>query len=263
MMLWSLFLLFTIASSMKHFVLDDKNFVSLVGPITSSSVDAIIWEWNDPLMKQSMKKTNHTFLYLNSPGGFVQAGSQLMQYMRSLQHENITIDCIAQNFMSMAFIIFQSCNHRYILADSIGMQHQMSFGVQGSVETIRNQFQLHDQINNQWIQFQIDRIGISRNQYMDLITNDWWIYGEDNLVQNTADEIILYSCHSNIHGLWLTRQEIMSNQLFFLQYLKCPLYKHVKSSNKHFHDYFFFNMYPQKAKDWYESIFRQWFPNTL
>lgn len=239
----------------ENIILNDHNFVNLIGPVTSNSVDAIIWEWNTPKMQKYMNEKNHTILYINSPGGYVQAGSQLIQFMSSLQNKNITIDCIGQNFMSMAFNIFQSCNNRYILDDSIGMQHQMSFGLKGNIESIRNYFNFHDQINNQLIQKEIDRIGISKELYMQYIINDWWIYGLDNIKLNTADKKIFYLCDSSIHGVMLNRKERMWSEYYYITYFKCPLYKNIDISNSRFNEFYDPYQYQEKVKFWIHSFF--------
>lgn len=100
--------------------------------------------------------------------------------------------------MNMAFIIMQSCDYRYILSNSIGMQHQMRFSLCGEIENMRNYFNLNDQINNALIDLEIRRIGIDRATYDKKIISDWWIYGHNNIHENTADEIVTISCAPDV-----------------------------------------------------------------
>ena len=128
--------------------LSSNNFVSLVGPVTASSVNDVIKSFNSKGVIDYMEDNKKINLYINSPGGSVFAGNHLVQYIKTLQDSNIEVNCIAQNFMSMGFVIMQSCTNRYVMFDSIGMQHQMSLGLHGNIENIRSHFSLLDRINN-------------------------------------------------------------------------------------------------------------------
>ena len=55
----------------------------------------------------------------------------------ALQEHDIAVRCIAENFMSMAFILFEACDERLVLPHSIEMQHQMSFSLGGEIESMR------------------------------------------------------------------------------------------------------------------------------
>jgi len=222
----------------RHIVLDDQNFVSLVGPVTQYSVDAVIMDWNSPPIQEAMMKTNRILFYIDSPGGSVHAGNHLIQYMRSLQNQNITVECIGQNFMSMGFIIFQACNHRMILDNSIGMQHQMSFGMEGNIENMRSSFQLHDRINNDLIDMELEKIGLEKDIYLQKILMDWWLYGKENLEQNTADERIVYSCSPSIMNVKVQRKESFYGTPFQIKRHQCPLYKEIVVTRKEFMDFY-------------------------
>jgi ATP-dependent protease ClpP protease subunit len=241
----------SVHANLKHVVLENNQFINLIGPVTRSSVDAILWEWNNPVVQQSMNETKKTTLFINSPGGSVHAGSHLIQYMRSLQNQNITIECIGENFMSMAFVIFQACDYRMVLEHSIGMQHQMSFGMRGNIENIRNVFEMHDTINENIISMEIEKIGIDRQEYNDKIAHDWWIVGYDNIKENTADEVVLFSCAQDLYEIIQVRKEKLSSYNTFYVYThKCPLFKDIEVTDTQFSQYFDSYVYREKATQW-------------
>jgi len=233
--------------------LEPHSFLSLIGPITSSAVDAALWEWNNPTAQDYMRENGTFTLYLNSPGGSVHAGNHLIQYMRTVQSRNVTIECIGQNFMSMAFVIFQACDHRMVLDNSLGMQHQMSFGMRGPIEPLRKLFQMHDAVNEKIIAMEIDRIGIERELYDEKIAHDWWIYGEDNIVQNTADEVIFMDCDPSLYGGIHTRKEKRGAYTFLVQTHHCPLFRDVEVSDALFAPYYDTSEYPMYARTWANS----------
>lgn len=237
-------------SSLKHIVLQNNHFINLIGPVTRNSVDAILWELNDPSVQQVINETQKATLFINSPGGSVHAGNHLIQYIRYLQSRNITVDCIGENFMSMAFVIFQACDHRMVMEHSIGMQHQMSFGLRGNIENMRNSFDMHDEINENIISMELAKIGIDRQTYNEKIAHDWWIVGQDNINQNTADELILYSCSPEIYNIQQVRKEKISHFSFYIYTFKCPLFKDVDVSDSQFMEYYDFDIYRQKATSW-------------
>ena len=137
-----------ITTTSKTINLASNNFVSLIGPVTSSSIDDVIKSLNNRNINEYIQENKQINVYINSPGGSVFSGNHFVQYIKALQAVNVSVDCIGQNFMSMGFIIMQSCSKRYALFDSIGMQHQMSLGMKGNMENFKSQFSMIERVNN-------------------------------------------------------------------------------------------------------------------
>ena len=234
----------------RHIQLHDHEFVNVLGPITSSSVDAVLYELNHPRTLESMNETQSITLFINSPGGSVHAGSHLLQYMRALQEQDITVRCIAENFMSMAFILFQACDERLVLPHSIGMQHQMSFALRGEIESMRTSFEMHDAVNNKLIDMEVERIGISREAYDQKIAHDWWIVGHDNVEENTADEVVVYTCSPELYDKVQLRMEKRGSFTFWVHFHKCPLYKNIEVTESQFSEWYDVQQYREKASVW-------------
>lgn len=235
--------------AIKNIEFNQTNFISIIGPITQQSMDFAIQQLHIPEIKKQMKQNGKIMIYINSQGGSVHAGNHFIQYLHSLQNQNITIECIGQNFMSMAFHIFQNCNHRMILENSIGMQHQMSLGIQGDIENIQRYLEMTQSINNEMMYTELEKIGISKEMYLEKIWNDWWIYGTQNLYENTADEIILYSCSDDLYNQYFKRKEYFNGISFYVKYNQCPLYKEIHSSVKEFEQYFDSNQFKNNVKN--------------
>jgi len=234
----------------KHIVLEEYHFVPVMGPITTSLTDSVIYQLNDPHVLDTMNSTGKITLFINSPGGSVHAGSYLLQYLEALQAQGIRVHCLAENFMSMAFVLFQACNVRMVVPHSIGMQHQMSFSLRGDMEKIRTSFHMHDVINDQLIEKERERIGLTRQAYDDKVAHDWWIVGPQNIEENTADEVVVYSCAPGLRDKIQIRQEKRGPYTFLVQHHQCPLYKNIEVSDTQFAQYYDAQQYREKAAEW-------------
>jgi ATP-dependent Clp protease protease subunit len=165
------------------------NFVSLREQINQDSSSRL-------LSKLNLIETKHNiiYLYINSPGGDVMAGLEIVNYIKSLQSREKQIICIAHNAMSMAFVIFQYCSERYILYSSTLMQHQMSLGVKGKLYDINSRMSYLNSLEIKINQDQATRLNLSLVDFTRLIQNDWWLYSDDIILNKAADKIVSIFC---------------------------------------------------------------------
>jgi ATP-dependent Clp protease protease subunit len=165
------------------------NFISLRETITPDSSSRLLAKLNT-----IENKHNTLYLYINSPGGSVMAGLEIINYIKSLQRREKQVICIAHNAMSMAFAIFQYCTERYILYSSSLMQHQMSLGVSGKLYDINSRMVYLNRLEEKINQDQAERLKLSVANFTRLIQNDWWMYAEDILANNAADKMVSIFC---------------------------------------------------------------------
>ena len=71
------------------------------------------------LFLDSEDNSKPVYMYINSPGGFLDDGLQMIRLVRAVP--NLT--CIAENAFSMAFAILQACDVRAVLDTGSIMQH--------------------------------------------------------------------------------------------------------------------------------------------
>ena len=108
--------------------------------------------------------------------------------MNFKRESNHTLLCIARQADSMAFHIFQFCNHRYILQNSKMMQHQMSIhNLSGNIEQLMHYIQVSYKMYENLILQGSQRIGLSTAEYKKKINDDWYLYGEDIINNRVAD----------------------------------------------------------------------------
>jgi ATP-dependent Clp protease protease subunit len=169
--------------------LKKDNFISLREPITQESSSRLLSKLNS-----IENKHDKIYLYINSPGGNVIAGLEIINYIKSLQRRDKQVICIAHTAMSMAFVIFQYCSERFILYSSTLMQHQMSLGVKGKLYDINSRMSYLNTLEIKMSQDQATRLHLSLDNFTKLIQNDWWLYSEDILLHKAADKIVSLFC---------------------------------------------------------------------
>jgi ATP-dependent protease ClpP protease subunit len=223
-----LFVTNLVGSESKIFTLGINNFVSLVGPVSSNSVDDLIKSFNSKNILEYIQEEGKIILYINSPGGSVFAGTHLIQYINSLKESKIVVNCIGQNFMSMAFIIMQVCDNRYVMFNSIGMQHQMSISINGNIENFKNHFNLLERVNDKLTSIQINKIDMTKDEFKKNTLSDWWLYGHENVEEGVADKLVTIKCHPSIMYQKTKRVDSILNVDFTIELNKCPILVDVK-----------------------------------
>jgi ATP-dependent Clp protease protease subunit len=223
--------------------LSNKNHVSLVGPVTSANVDSVLLLFNDPEVLSTMRDEKHIFLYLNTPGGSVLDGYRLIQHIHALQAQQVSVECIGQNFMSMGFAIFQTCTKRFVMSNSLGMQHPMSTTMHGSLQTIRTELDMLEAMYEELSHLQYTRMNITHTVFNDRILRDWWIFGQALLTNKVADEVVHVQCAPEVSNLFVRRTEKIMGLTFGIQYNKCPLINSIHTDEKNMSAYFDTAMY--------------------
>ena len=165
-------------------ILTPNNHVSIKGRIDDYKASRFI-------SKINKLNTTNIYVYIDSPGGDVDSGQKIIQYINFKKDTNKTIMCIAWEAHSMAFNILQACTYRYVLQDSKMMQHQMSLkNVVGNIENINSYMQITNKMYDKLILDASKRIGLSVEAYRIKIMNDWYLYGSEIVENNVADAMI-------------------------------------------------------------------------
>lgn len=88
----------------------------------------------DPMETRFTDKIEKIVLHINSSGGYVDSGIELVSVIRT---SKIPVECIVTNAHSMAFVIMIACDKRKMYPTSFCMWHNISSGVQGDHETMK------------------------------------------------------------------------------------------------------------------------------
>lgn len=205
----------------KIITLEASNTVVLRGPVTGSSVASTIKALREASRKVS--KSTPLYLVLDTPGGDIVAGTDLIDFAKALPQKVHTVTLFAA---SMGFQIAQNLDNRYIITNGQLMSHRARVGglggqIKGEFETryrmIRRTVDALDYIASQ-------RMGIDTKTYENLIFNEYWVYGFDAVAAKVADEQVLVRCGESLDG-----SDTVSFETIFgavkVTFSKCPLIK--------------------------------------
>lgn len=199
-------------------ILNSQNSLLVKGPIDETSVAEFIHDLNKRESKDNL------YLFLDTPGGSVEDGTKIINEIIKYN-----INCIAERAYSMGFVIFQSCNKRYITKFGKLMQHQISYGINNEKAKVENYVGFVDQIEKELLSIQTERIGISIKNFKEKTNNDWWMVGKNALKENCADEIIFPKC-----SIELTKKNFKKKTMFgTFVFSMCPLVSGYLSHIKH------------------------------
>jgi len=198
-------------------VLNENNFVVIRGNINGQSTSKVISKLSDNSEKD-------LYVYLNTGGGSVIDGMQIVQTLLTIQKSGRNVHCIGNIALSMGFVIMQFCQNRYVLESSILMQHQMSLGTEGQLMNIKSYMQFIESMSESIDKRQAQRMNMTLVDFKNKANNDWWMFGEDSVLNNAADKLVYIKC--DVKG---TEIEIIPTYFFGnvkVTFSKCPLARH-------------------------------------
>ena len=120
------------------------------------------------ILDMSEKSKDPIYLVINSPGGSVIAGLQVISAMRIVRHRGVTIKCVVPMMAaSMAFQIFAECDERYAFDNSLLLWHPIRVFMQGPLtpkeaKDIARMMELYEK---HMVDVLLDRLDISREVF--------------------------------------------------------------------------------------------------
>lgn len=146
-----------------------------------------------PLIAQKIREMDDgktpIYLVINSPGGSVIGGAQIITAMQESKSKIYTV-CI-EMCASMAFMIHQYGEKRYMLDRSIIMSHQASTGVDGEMEKIYSILKLLSKYLVDLDAPIARRAGLTPEQYKSLVSNQLWLDAGEATARNFNDAIVI------------------------------------------------------------------------
>lgn len=188
--------------------LNTTNVIVVKDTIDEDVASKFIYQLN------SLQDKTNVYVYLDTPGGSVDSGNKML-----MEIQKYNMSCIADKAYSMGFVLLQGCKKRYIRQYGIIMQHQMSYAVQGEKGKIDSYNGLIDQIEDELVTMQADKIGMDKNEFRLKTMNEWWTFGKYAKEQNCVDEIIDVYCDDKL----TKKNYTVSFGPFHAVYSKCPL----------------------------------------
>jgi ATP-dependent Clp protease protease subunit len=204
-------------------VLTKDNSVVLNEPFTAQSVSALIGEIKK--LDAELKNGYPIYLFLNTPGGSIQAGLELIEFVKGV---NRPIHTITMFSASMGFQIVQHFGKRYITEYGVLMSHKAYGGFEGEFGGESSQL---DSQYGLWLRRlkMMDLKTVSRTngkktlkQYQAEYDNELWLNGAEAVKNGYADEVVTVKCSSGLQGETVKDVNFMGMR-FRLFFDKCPL----------------------------------------
>lgn len=176
------FLLLTCsAQAVEKLTVPAQSVILLDGEITSAT--AVVGQ-----LKMKALQMSEVFIYINSPGGSIPQGGQIISEMENSPLKINTI--CAGECASMAFLVFQYGKTRYITPNSVLLTHQGSLEIADKLDTVKNTSQFFAAYYDKLGAKIAHKLGLSFSSYKQLISTDLWIGDQEAVSKKFADKLV-------------------------------------------------------------------------
>lgn len=200
-------------------ILSKENTLVLDAEVNGESTSAVIakaYELDDALNAGAgrlLPNSKPLYLFLNTPGGSIQAGLEMIEALKGLGRPVNTITLFAA---SMGFQIAQNLNERLILKNGVLMSHHAAGEFSGSFGGVNP-----SQLDSRY-QFWLDRIKeldeqtVSRTNgkqtyesYTKEYDHETWLTGTKSVTRGYADRVISVKCDLSLKGFTTRHLEFL------------------------------------------------------
>lgn len=199
--------------------LESDNTLVLRGPVTGQSVAKL--QQQALAMSQKLSVTTPIYLVLDTPGGSVFSGLELIDHLRALPQQIHTITLFAA---SMGFQITQNMDKRYITNQGTLMSHRARLGGLGG--QLDGEFESRYEMVKRKVDYMdavaAKRMSMDIKDYKEMIINEYWVHGFDSIGDKAADEVVSVNCGTSLTGVESIDLPTMFGQIV-LEFSKCPL----------------------------------------
>lgn len=223
--------------------LTKDNTIVLDSEVTGESTAAVIakaYELDDAMntgIKNSLSSTKPLYLFLNTPGGSIQSGLELIEALKGLGRPVNTITLFAA---SMGWQIAQNLDDRLILKNGVLMSHRAAGEFAGSFGgTQPSQMDSRYQL---WLDRvkELDEQTVKKtngkqtyDSYTKQYSNEMWLTGNKAVTQGYADRVVTVKCDATLKGI-VTKHIDFLGMGFDYDLDLCPLNTtpmHIRVSN--------------------------------
>ena len=181
--------------------LSSDNTLVLNQSFSTASVGKLMEEATK--LDANLKSGYPIYLFLRTPGGSVQAGMELFEFLKGLNRPVHTITLFAA---SMGFQTVQHLGTRYILKYGVLMSHKARGGFRGE---FGGGFSQIDSRYGMWLRRidQMDKVTVERTKgkqtlesYRASYDNEMWLNGQEAVDKGYADEVVVAKCGESLKG---------------------------------------------------------------
>lgn len=164
--------------------INEQRMLVLKGEVLPSTIDPLIEKLND----LDSISNEDIFLIINSPGGSVSDGMNLIRAMKSARSKIVC--AIDTKAYSMAAIIATYCSKTYIHKYAAMMFHRATYVIQGHPEEVTSRVKFVNRYFDLLHAEIATNLHISKEEYNLRITNEWWLTAIDAAEFGIASAIL-------------------------------------------------------------------------
>ena len=185
-------------------VLSKDNTAVLSGEVNGDSVGAVMLKVKE-LNRVHSFSSKPIYLFLNTPGGEIQAGLEMLESLRGSSRQVNTITLFSA---SMGFQIVQNLGDRLIVKNGIMMSHRAAGEISGYFGG-----QAPSQMDSRYALWlsrikEMDQQTVSRTKgkqtlesYQKAYADELWLTGNQSVEQGYSDRIVVVRCDSSLDGV--------------------------------------------------------------
>lgn len=167
--------------------IDNDRAVLIKGEVEEYNMQYAIEELN----KFAAESKKPVYLILNSPGGSVLDGFELVNTMEVLEQKGIKTICAIETMAySMAAILAVYCQETYIHKFASIMHHEAAYGIRGSQSRINVRVKFTNDYLDALSTDIAKRLGMTPEDYRAKIHDEWWLTADQAVKAGLADGIL-------------------------------------------------------------------------
>lgn len=189
-------------SSEKVVTLTSDNLLVLEGPVNDNSVGLVMQRASE--IDSILPSGYPMYLFLYTPGGSIQAGLELIEFLSGLNRPVHTVTMFAA---SMGFQIVQHMGDRYIARYGVLMSHKAKGRFGGEFGGTRSQLDTHYGLWLRRVEL-MDKQTVSRTNgkqtlesYLKSYDPELWLNGSEAVSDGYADSIVVIKCDASLDGV--------------------------------------------------------------
>jgi ATP-dependent Clp protease protease subunit len=181
-----------------HVVLDANNTILLNSEVTEASTAVVSMKARE--LDAKLPPGEHIVLVLDTPGGSIDAGLNMIENLKGLHHQVDTLTLFAA---SMGFQTAEALGTRYIVDSGTLMSHRAKGGFMGEFPgQLESRLQYAKRMIAEGDAHTIARTNgkLTQDRYFQLIREELWMTGKEAVSMGLADQVVTAECNATLAG---------------------------------------------------------------
>lgn len=179
-------------SNAEEIILTKRNHCALEDQVNFDTIQALKFCLADRVL-QRRGRDYKIYLVINSPGGSIYDGLKFIEFAKTIDN----LETVSIFAASMGSAIVEGLpGKRHVTETGILMFHRAAGSFKGQFEDgeVEKILAFWKKIVRKMETVNSNRIGITLDDYKSRVKDEWWLYGDDNVNEKTADQVSIVKC---------------------------------------------------------------------